>query len=220
MPIPKKPLADQPKTARDRVYVEVRKWIVEGILRPGEKISDQEISKYFSVSRTPVREAMRMLAEQKLIEVVPGKLSRVTEIDPQRTKSAYRIAAELHVLALDEAFPKMDEAFLTRLTEANENFHKACLSGNIVWINEADHVFHKLIVDQSGDDFLMEFTETLNGHIQRLENIYFKDSRNGEESYLVHREMIAALAEGDLEGAKEQMRENWLGVNQMLEKED
>ena len=73
MPIPVKTPLEKQKTAKERIYIQLREWIINGTLQPEEKISDQEISQYFSVSRTPAREAIQMLADQKLVEIYPGK---------------------------------------------------------------------------------------------------------------------------------------------------
>ena len=53
MPIPVKTPLEKQKTAKERIYILLREWIINGTLQPEEKISDQEISQYFSVSRTP-----------------------------------------------------------------------------------------------------------------------------------------------------------------------
>lgn len=73
MPIPKKTNVQAPKTARARVYQTLKEWIENNTLKPREKIYDTELASYFEVSRTPVREAMQLLADQKLIEITPGK---------------------------------------------------------------------------------------------------------------------------------------------------
>ena len=73
MPIPEKNVFEAPKSAKIRIYETLREWIIDGTLQPGEKILDSELSQYFSVSRTPVREAIQMLVEQKLIDVRPGR---------------------------------------------------------------------------------------------------------------------------------------------------
>ena len=67
MPIPVKQQAEERLTAKALVYKTLREWITDGTLQPGEQIYDQEIAKYFNVSRTPVREAMQLLADQKQI---------------------------------------------------------------------------------------------------------------------------------------------------------
>ena len=86
MPIPLKTEPQVPQTARQRVYSQLKKWIVNGTLTPEEKISDLELANYFSVSRTPVREAMQLLADQRLIQIFPGKESRVAPIDLEQAR--------------------------------------------------------------------------------------------------------------------------------------
>ena len=81
MPIPVKQQTEERLTAKALVYKTLREWITDGTLQPGEQIYDQEIAKYFNVSRTPVREAMQLLADQKLLEIEPGKQSRVAKFD-------------------------------------------------------------------------------------------------------------------------------------------
>ena len=109
MPIPVRKQAEERLTAKALVYKTLREWIVDGTLQPGEQIFDQEIAKYFSVSRTPVREAMQLLADQKLIEIQPGKESRVATFDYDEIEKSYIMLAELHALALQFAWESLTE---------------------------------------------------------------------------------------------------------------
>ena len=101
MPIPVKTPLEKQKTAKERIYIQLREWIINGTLQPEEKISDQEISQYFSVSRTPAREAIQMLADQKLVEIYPGKETRIAPVNLEEASSHYRMMAELHALAVE-----------------------------------------------------------------------------------------------------------------------
>ena len=217
MPIPAKPKEQQPKTAKERVYSELKTWIVNGTLQPNEKISDVEIAQYFSVSRTPVREAIQMLADQKLIDIIPGKLSRVSPIDFERTSSAYKIASELNALAVEYAAPNVNEKTLEEMTAANEKFRLACQTGNIVEINECDRAFHAILINLSNNYFLKEFLDTLTNHIQRMENVYFKELQNSKKSYEEHKQIIEALRNHDTEAAKQAMRYNWIHTIEILD---
>ena len=186
MPIPKQVSYEAPKSAKMRIYEALREWIIDGTLQPGEKILDSEISQYFSVSRTPVREAIQMLAEQKLIEIRPGKESRISEIDSIDIPQTYKMLAEIHATAVEFAFDKISEGAIHRLKDAN--------------------------------DFLSFFCETLSGHAARIENIYFSKVGDMDELIHEHKEIISAIESGDLERAKEFMRENWLHTPEVLEK--
>ena len=73
MPIPERPQALQRQSAKSVVYQTVCDWIITGVMKPGEKILDSELASYFNVSRTPVREALQLLQNQKLVCVIPAR---------------------------------------------------------------------------------------------------------------------------------------------------
>ena len=81
MPVPQDTQPLQPTTAKERVLQTLAQWLVDGTLEPGERLYDEQLSRYFQVSRTPVREALQVLAEKGLVEILPGRGTRVTPID-------------------------------------------------------------------------------------------------------------------------------------------
>lgn len=83
MPLPKSNQPKPPRTAKERIYQTLLEWIIDGTLAPGEKLNDSEISKFFNVSRTPVREAMQLLSDQRLIDIYTEKASIVSPIKQQ-----------------------------------------------------------------------------------------------------------------------------------------
>ncbi len=210
MPIPDKNIFEAPKSAKIRIYETLREWIIDGTLQPGEKILDSELSQYFSVSRTPVREAIQMLAEQKLIDVRPGRESRISEIDVTDIPETYKMLAELHAMALEFAFDKIDDSTVKSLRKANENFTQAYKDRDIKGCRSCDNEFHEIIVELAGNDFLRSFIETLGGHASRFENIYFSKAGNMNELIHEHSEIIAAVEARDLDTAKSLMKANWL----------
>ena len=214
MPIPMKKQEETPRTAKERVYATVREWIIDGPLQPGEQIIDQEIAQYFSVSRTPVREAIQMLADQKLVEIQPGKATRITEVSLEEAMSNYRVAAELSVLALEMAYPKLNDAVLDELLHINHEFDIAGRSRNVKAAMRLDEAFHHRIFELAGNYFLGEFARILESHSQRVENLYF--SQNDELTFQSHQEILAALMRKDLPAAKEAMRRNWLHTVELL----
>lgn len=210
MPIPEKSTFEAPKSAKIRIYEELRDWIIDGTLKPGEKILDSELSQYFSVSRTPVREAMQILAEQKLIDVRPGRESRVSETDVVDIPQTYKLLAELHSTAVEFAFEHIDAAAIADLRSANERFMSSYEKHDIKGCRSSDKDFHDIIVDLAGNDFLRSFCETLHGHAARIENIYFSKVGGMDELIHEHNRIIEAIEARDLEAAKDYMRDNWL----------
>ena len=109
MPVPQGRGVIHRKSARQAVYETVCDWIITGVLEPGEKILDSELGEYFSVSRTPVREALQLLQSQKLVLVMPGRATVVAPLDTQDIEKCYRPLADLEALAAELACGKLTE---------------------------------------------------------------------------------------------------------------
>ena len=210
MPIPVKRAAEERLTAKALVYKTLREWIVDGTLQPGEQIFDQEIAKYFSVSRTPVREAMQLLADQKLIEIQPGKESRVAAFDYEEIEKSYVILAELHVLALQFAWNSLTQEDIRKMEEVNEALKSRKNLADQHKAQSLDKEFHDTIVGKAGSDFLQSFTDMLHIQVLRIENLYFEEESNYEESWKVHEKILQAVKEKNEKAACAAMRENWL----------
>lgn len=210
MPIPKNTSQQAPKSAKVRIYEALKDWIVDGTLKPGEKILDSEISAYFSVSRTPVREAMQLLADQRLIEIRPGRESRVSEIGSVNLQEVYRTLASLHCLALEFAFPRITDDVIDRLEQINEQFADACKRNNFKGFLALDGEFHDVFIELAGNEFIRDFARTLDCHVERAENLYFNQPEDRQESVLEHKRLISYLRERDLNKAKQAMYDNWM----------
>ena len=126
MPIPEKGNDLCRLSAKDIIYRTVCEWIITGVLRPGEKILDSELARHFSVSRTPVREALQVLESQKLICVRPGRATVVAELDVDDIEKCYRPLAAIQGLAAELACGRLTEEALAALEEAHAGFAAAC----------------------------------------------------------------------------------------------
>lgn len=222
MPIPKKKTDAAPKTARERVYSTVKDWIVDGTLLPGEKIFDKDIAEYFLVSRTPVREAFQLLQDQKLLVISPGKESRVAPIDIQKATQSYEILANLETLALRYAMPNFTKESCASLSRINREFLLAIKAGDARKASKLDRRFHELILNLSGNDFLINFCSVLEVHVARIELLYFSAQKNKLESLMPsvneHDEIISAVEKGETALAEASMKKNWLNTIRLLEK--
>ncbi len=216
MPIPKKSSPEPPKSAKMRVYEVLRDWIIDGTLQPGEKILDSEISEYFNISRTPVREAMQMLSDRKLIEVFPGKGSIVTSPGAINIEQIYRILAEMHCLALEFAWPSIDASAVSELKQLNRRLKDSAQKQDHKDCRLADYQFHNVFVRLAGNPFIGDITDVLSSHVARLENIYFGSRPDVTESARIHDEIIAALEENDPETARQKMHLNWMHTVDVL----
>ena len=218
MPIPVKQQSEERLTAKALVYKTLREWITDGTLQPGEQIYDQEIAKYFNVSRTPVREAMQLLADQKLIEIQPGKESRVAKFDYDELEKSYVLLAELHALALQFAWDALTEEDIAEMESCNEALRNRRNTADLHKAQTLDTQFHDVIVRKAGNDFLTSFCEMLHIQTMRIENLYFAEDDNYVNSWTVHEKILQAIRERDLPAACGAMRENWMRTISLVQK--
>ena len=89
MPLPNSLNEENRQPTKAYILETMQHWITVMQLRPGEKISDTEIAEYFNVSRTPVREVLKMLEQQKLIYIYPGRSTVVADLALDDIESYY-----------------------------------------------------------------------------------------------------------------------------------
>lgn len=210
MPVPSQKKSIERLSAKERIYQTIRDWIIEGVLEPNEKLSDIELSEYFAVSRTPVREAFQLLEAQKLVRVQPGKATVVTAINFENLQEWYLPLAYLQGLGAELACRHITGEQLAELEQLNAAFATAISSGEIAAILKADAAFHGRIMELGGNQYLIEFSQTLFLHIQRIEHAYFKWTTESGQSIRTHQALIEALRRGDEAAAGLEMKSNWL----------
>ncbi|KUP35527.1 hypothetical protein AU385_06510 [Bacillus halotolerans] len=103
MPIPSNAPKPKRQTAKKLAFEQIQKWIVEGVLVPGEKLNDDALAKALGVSRTPVREALQLLEMQGFVEMSPGKETRISQIEKNDVFKVYPPMASLQSAAAELA---------------------------------------------------------------------------------------------------------------------
>ncbi len=207
MPLPNSPQQTIRKSAKTYVYDTLRDWIVDGTLAPGEKLVDSNIAEYFSVSRTPVREAILALENQKLVEILPGKATIVSYFDIKSIYSLYTAISYLHQNALAVAYPYINQEIIDKLTSINERYLTHAPYEKPYKI---DLEFHQVFFDIADNAYFSKFKEELELHTIRVENQFFKSDNNSLKSYQDHKMIINCLINKDLEGAKKHMENNFM----------
>ncbi|GGC34273.1 GntR family transcriptional regulator [Brevibacterium sediminis] len=208
MPIPTDSPAPQRSLLRDDVYRSIRDAIVRGQLAPGEQLRDQELGAWLQVSRTPVREALQRLAQAGLVVAEPGRMTRVAPEDPELILAARQIAAELHGLAIDLAFPALDEEALTEMEQANGRLSAALAVGDAEAAIAADDDFHEVALTRSGNPLIPDHLEVVTATLRRAEFLHF-ESVKGSASPEQHTEIIAAVRSGEHAHAVALTKANW-----------
>ena len=209
MPLPNYPYAGKDTLTKNDILETLQHWITVMQLKPGEKISDTEIAEYFNVSRTPVREVLKMLEQQKLIFTYPGRATIVADLALDDIESYYLPMQTLQCLAVRLAVEKADAADVEELERLNAEFGEVMENANDAEsILMADKSFHEKILEIAGNEYIEEFCSALWVHIARLDYLFFRNNTMGT-SYNDHKLMIESFRMKDPFGAELVMKNNW-----------
>jgi DNA-binding GntR family transcriptional regulator len=209
MPLPNKNNRIKRLPIRDEVYDKLLTWIMEGELRPGEKILDKELAEHLGVSRTPVREALRRLEDKSLVESAANRWTRVSEISSDEPDMIYPIIWTLEKLALSSAAGRMTEEDFDQMDQSNQKMKKALEHDDAVAASKADTAFHDVFIERSHNVFLIKILQELKIRCRRLEVNYFDGLSYSLSSIEEHDIIISAMRSGDIELAQKTIHSNW-----------
>jgi DNA-binding GntR family transcriptional regulator len=133
--------AELPTAASQRIADHLRAAILGGQIGPGERVRQEEVAQRLGASRLPVREALRMLAAEGLIEHETNKGARVPRLSMHEVDVMYRMRERLEPLAIAESIPHLTGADLRRLTVVQERIEA---DGDVDRFLELDREFHLL----------------------------------------------------------------------------
>ena len=198
-----------------KAYEYLNKEIILNNLKPGDPIVETEIANILSISRTPVREALKELESEGLVVSYPLRGTIVSMITPYDVEEIYNLRITLEVLALHLSINRITAEELNRIEtvflELKQNFS---WEKNYV----ADNDLHSLLVNKSGYKRLKNFLETLNGQIERFRRIASKDETRSLKTVDEHLNIIKYLREKNVQECEESLRKHLIEVmNSTLE---
>ncbi|WP_408011773.1 GntR family transcriptional regulator [Pseudalkalibacillus sp. A8] len=200
---------------RDEVYQTLKKSIITLELHPEERLNDKELAEKFEISRTPVREALKRLEDEGLVESLPGSSTRVAPLKLEEAKHAFTVVAVLHALAARLACPILKETDIEELEFSNKKLRLSIEKGDVIKAIEADGTFHKVFLDVSGNPEIVFALERSLPKIQRLEISQFTTLK-GLNSVGQHNQIISACKNREYETVVRLVEENWLSLGELL----
>ncbi|GKV69519.1 GntR family transcriptional regulator [Sporosarcina sp. NCCP-2716] len=208
MPIPQNHQKPARQTAKESAFNQLQQWIIDGTLKPGERLADSELAQALGVSRTPIRESLQLLEVQGFVKMYPGKATQVTEVEKDSINELLPPLAALQALAAELAAPRISKELIGELKQLNDDFADAVRKKDYFTALKIDEDFHQLIVDAAANSYISSITESLQAHVRRL---FFHNSIIlTEKSIEEHEEIISMLKEDRADQASAAMRGNWL----------
>lgn len=183
---------------RDVVFNTLRDAILTGKLVPGERLMENQLAEKLGVSRTPVREALRMLELENLVELVPRKGAQVLDMSEKDIVNILEVRSALEGLATALACKKMTKEELQQLKELEEDFEKAVTDDDVEQFVDIDEDFHDMIFAATENDKLINIFRNLRIQLYRYRMAQAKNNETSMSTIVAHhRSIIRAIENHD-----------------------
>ncbi|MBR5127365.1 MAG: GntR family transcriptional regulator [Roseburia sp.] len=191
---------------RDVVFQTLRGAILKGELKPGERLMELQLAAKLGVSRTPIREAIRMLEQEGLAVTIPRRGAEVAKMTEKDMQDVLQVREALDELAASIACECMTDEELESLKQAMVAFEKATATKDIKQIADTDMVFHDIIYQATRNPKLVNILNNLREQMYRYRVEYLKDEKNYPVLQQEHREMVQGFVEKNKNLVTDSMR--------------
>ena len=193
---------------RDVVFYTLRQAILKGEMAPGERLMEIQLAKKLGVSRTPIREAIRKLELEGLVNMIPRRGAEVAGISEKSLRDVLEVRRSLEELAMDLAVQRMNEEQMKLLEDAQAEFVEALGTNDLILIAQADENFHDMIYGGTGNEKLVQMLNNLRDQMYRYRLEYIKDVGKRQILKVEHERMMDSLKRRDRDLAKRIAREH------------
>lgn len=184
---------------RDVVFQTLREAILKGELKPGERLMELQLASRLGVSRTPIREAIRMLELEGLAVTMPRKGAEVARMTEKDMEDVLQIRKALDELAVGLACDNMTEESLEQLRAALKNFEESTRSRDVKKIAQADVEFHDTIYQAADNPKLVNMLNNLREQMYRYRVEYLKNDAVYPRLIEEHKKIYEGLRHKDKE---------------------
>ena len=212
----------QPRVLRQEVLEALRSAILANRIRPGSRLLEAEVAGRMGVSRAPVREAIRQLEQEGLVEFFPHRGAVVVGLPEDEIDAIYELRALIEERAIERAVDHATDADFARLEALIDEMQAALRARDIDEVAEVDLRFHGAIVELSGFSLLRHIWGSLDGLV-RVRSYQALDRPGKAAKYFLsgsiasHSVLVDALRARDREGAATAVRAHILDVAHQLQ---
>jgi DNA-binding GntR family transcriptional regulator len=196
------------RTLAEELRLQLADEIVRGVLAPGMSLDETELARRFGVSRTPVREAIRLLAASGLIDARPHRGAVVARPSAERIAGMFEALKELEGLLSGLAALHMTSAERRALDHLHGELAILVRAGDPQRYYEVNLKFHVAIYAGSHNTYLAELTEATRARIAPFSRAQFRGVGRLPKSYGEHQLVVDAILRGDRDGAVAAMRDH------------
>jgi DNA-binding GntR family transcriptional regulator len=187
----------------EEAYAEIRRRILDNYYAPGHQVLEQELAADLGMSRTPVREALVRLQNERFVQLIPRHGMRVVPLSIQELREVYEVLTSLELAAIERlARAELDDEAFTAIEKAVDEMDFAAKRRDVDAWAKADERFHHMLVTLCGNQRLATMVEMLweQGHRARMTTVRLRASL--EQSNREHRALLDAIRHRDWRQAR------------------
>src|SRR3954454_20934399 len=204
----------------DELVGRIRDMIIEGQLEPGSRIHEGQLGQALGVSRTPLREALKFLASEGLIDLVPGRGAIVRQLTPQDVRNMLEVLIALETLAGRLACRNATDAQIAQIRKLHDRMMGFYNGRKRLEYYKLNQAIHTAIARLSGNDFLASTHESIQSRLKRIRFIGSEAPESWGGAVQEHVEIIEALERRDGDRLAEviarHLEETWTRVRPIL----
>ncbi|SRR6266481_1679216 len=215
-------IAERPfATKSEWVYEQLRRRILGGTYKPDDRLRLTELAREFNMSEMPVREALRMLQRDGLIEMHSHRGASVANLSWSRAAEIVSVRMHLEVLAVREAAPGHDKSSLAELGKILDRMDRDRAAGSAARFSTGNREFHRRLYEPGANTVLKQEITDLWDRVwrARAQSIFEVDRTRMTAAQAEHRAILAALARNDANAAvvaasrhRDHTLQSWAGI--------
>lgn len=198
-----------------KIFILLRDRILNESYQCGDKLNELTLAKELKISRTPIREALKQLELEGLVESIPNKGVYVKGFSPRDIDDMFEIRLSLEGLAVSFAIDRMDEVHLAKIKEVFELLEFYTTKGDFDKVNDFNILFHESIYQATQSTYFEQILKDIHYYVSVTSRHSIARPERLESSLLEHRAILEAIIDGDKEEATERIQ-RYIRKTQML----
>lgn len=185
----------------EKIAMTIRNNIIKGIIKPGERLVEPKLSEMLGISRTPIREALRLLEMEGFIEIIPRRGAIVTTLTRKDIDDIFTIKMRLEPLASSLAVSYLEKSDIDRMKELAAKMEAGSAKGVTQLINW-NYDFHNIFIYKCNNERLIKMLEGLQQQFKRATVYSFTTEGRTRKVNEEHDKLIAAFEQKDEKGVE------------------
>ena len=208
--------AQHHKPLRDIIYDDLKMGILTGKILPGTRLLEVELADKMGVSRTPVREAIRRLEKEGLVNIEPRHGAYAAKVSVEDMIEILEVRELMESMAAQLAANRITQEQLDTLLQTENEYQKAVKSGDVEDMIVLDAKFHKQVVEASHNRTLCQLIEPLQEIALRFRYMYYNDNTRAEKMPSEHERILKALSQGNGEAARKAAEKHLRSIKEKI----